>query len=419
MLLTDFQAAVSAGDAQAAARLQGQITDIQSALAAAGNAGNLPLLTTETAAGLQQRLGEDAALLFIVEGDIETRIFVLTPDGLMTNVAGAHTLTIREQVARLRANIEMGAAVDFDTETARALHSALFTPAVVDALAGRSAISVIARGELAKLPLSILVDEEGRYLIETAAFSYPITLDVVGASAEETAPQFATFFGIGAPDLPGAAQAERSFAGEGDDETIAALGRLDFAEGELRALGEAVGAGESVIYVGADATEALLRQADLDSADFLTFATHGLMAGELAGIDEAALVLTPPQDGQGEGTANDGLLTASEIAALDLSARWVVLSACNSASGNGATGEAFGGLAQAFLFAGADALLVSHWRVRDDAAAILTVATAREAVAGISPAMALREAQLALMQSPDVPDAAHPAIWAPFVFVGN
>jgi CHAT domain len=59
------------------------------------------------------------------------------------------------------------------------------------------------------------------------------------------------------------------------------------------------------------------------------------------------------------------LLTASEVAQLKLNADWVVLSACNTAAGDKPGAEALSGLARAFFYAGARALLVSHWaRVR-------------------------------------------------------
>ena len=73
----------------------------------------------------------------------------------------------------------------------------------------------------------------------------------------------------------------------------------------------------------------------------------------------------------------------------------------------------------AFAQAGARSLMLSHWRVRDDAAAKLSVGTVRGSAAGLPRAEALRQAQLALMADRSVPDAAHPAIWAPFVIVEN
>ena len=88
--------------------------------------------------------------------------------------------------------------------------------------------------------------------------------------------------------------------------------------------------------------------------------TRGLVAGELKGLPEPALVLTPPAEGT---AADDGLLTASEIARLDLNAEWVVLSACNTAAGGEPGAEGLSGLAKAFFYAGSRALLVSHWPV--------------------------------------------------------
>src|SRR5580692_7939131 len=150
------------------------------------------------------------------------------------------------------------------------------------------------------------------------------------------------------------------------------------------------------------------------------FATHGLIAGELKGLAEPALVLTPPADGT-EASAleqDDGLLTASEVAALKLNADWVVLSGCNTAAGEG-NAEALSGLARAFFYAGARALLVSHWPVNSAAAVKLTTRafTALEQHPDIGRAEALRRAMLATIAEGG--QQAHPSYWAPFVVVGE
>ena len=104
------------------------------------------------------------------------------------------------------------------------------------------------------------------------------------------------------------------------------------------------------------------------------FATHGLIASETESIAkslaEPALLLTPPETAS---ETDDGLLTASEVTELKLDADWVVLSACNTAAG-GEKGdaEALSGLARAFFYAGARALLVSHWYVDSQAAVKIT-----------------------------------------------
>jgi CHAT domain-containing protein len=78
--------------------------------------------------------------------------------------------------------------------------------------------------------------------------------------------------------------------------------------------------------------------------------THGLLAGEVSQFAklnaEPALVLSLPQKPT---ELDDGLLTASEVAQLKLSADWVVLSACNTAAGDKPGAEALSGLARAFF----------------------------------------------------------------------
>jgi CHAT domain-containing protein len=59
----------------------------------------------------------------------------------------------------------------------------------------------------------------------------------------------------------------------------------------------------------------------------------------------------------------NGLLTMDKILSLRMDADWVVLSACNTASGQGTGPEAVLGLGPAFFYAGARALLVSNWPV--------------------------------------------------------
>jgi CHAT domain-containing protein len=143
------------------------------------------------------------------------------------------------------------------------------------------------------------------------------------------------------------------------------------------------------------------------------FATHGLVAGDLSSLAEPALVLTPPA---APTDADDGLLTASEIAALKLNAEWVVLSACNTAAGEGEGAEALSGLARAFFYAGARALLVSHWAVYSQAATELTTTTFAMLADNprIGRAEAFRRAMLALIAKGEAP-----SYWAPFVVVGE
>jgi CHAT domain-containing protein len=178
------------------------------------------------------------------------------------------------------------------------------------------------------------------------------------------------------------------------------------------------------IYLGERATEKNLKELSRTGAlrrfRIIHFATHALLAGETEEIAhslaEPALILSPPEVAT-EG--DDGLLTASEVAQLDINADWVILSACNTAAaGIKTSAEALSGLARAFFYAGARALLVSHWYVESHAAASLTKETLAELKIkpDISRSEGLRYAMLKLVARGG--DWAHPALWGPFVVVG-
>ena len=137
------------------------------------------------------------------------------------------------------------------------------------------------------------------------------------------------------------------------------------------------------------------------------FATHGALAGQVKGNAEPGLLLTPPDTPSEE---DDGYLTASEIAGLKLDADWVVLSACNTAAGGAQGAEALSGLARAFIYAQARALLVSHWEVNSDATVkLITGAMSRLAAnKSMGRAEAMRQSMLALIDKGE-PREAHPA----------
>jgi CHAT domain-containing protein/tetratricopeptide (TPR) repeat protein len=190
---------------------------------------------------------------------------------------------------------------------------------------------------------------------------------------------------------------------------------------ELCAVARDVKAAAHDIRLGAYATEREVKRlsasGELAKYRLVHFATHGALAGELEGTREPGLILTPPETASAE---DDGYLSASEIAGLKLDADWVILSACNTAAGGADNAEALSGLARAFIYAQARALLVSHWAVDSDATVKLVTRAVREMArdARVGRAEAMRRSMLALIDKGE-PRETHPAMWAPFVVVGE
>jgi CHAT domain-containing protein len=208
---------------------------------------------------------------------------------------------------------------------------------------------------------------------------------------------------------------------------LAQLPRLPDTAAELTAIAKALGLDPAkVLHLGKQANEQAVETADLSHYRIIDFATHGLVPGELNGLTQPALALTAPAVA---GVPGDGLLTMEKILALKLDADWVVLSACNTATGAGAGAEAASGLGQAFFYAGARALLVTNWSVDSQSARELTSELFRRQRADpkLSRSEALQQSMLALLDHKGFNDQngkmifsyAHPLFWAPYTIIGD
>lgn len=212
-----------------------------------------------------------------------------------------------------------------------------------------------------------------------------------------------------------------------DSAELGLLPRLPDTADEVRGIAMALNADAADVILGAAANEKTVKAMDLSDRRVVMFATHGLIPGDLNGLTQPALALSAPNVADADG---DGLLTLEEVLALRLNADWVVLSACNTATGDGAGAEAVSGLGRAFFYAGTRALLVSNWPVETTSARALTTDLfARQARDGnLARAEALRQAMAGLIDGPGLVDPssnatvfayAHPIFWAPFTLVGD
>jgi len=118
----------------------------------------------------------------------------------------------------------------------------------------------------------------------------------------------------------------------------------------------------------------------------------------------------------------DGILTAQEVASLDLSSvEWVVLSACDTGLGHLQSGEGVLGLRRAFQIAGASTVIMSLWEVEDRAARRWMSALYEARLEGhAATADAVRQASLAVLRERRAQArSTHPYYWAAFVAAGG
>jgi CHAT domain-containing protein len=430
-------------------------------------------------------LGDDEALVFWLQGDgarpglvfaVSRADVAWAPIGLAGDEIDRRVRTLRQQIDPCAYGSapsackgpDSGLQRQFDATLAWELHQALLGDTKVQRVLGAAGIRqllVVPTGSLVSLPPALLLTRQPKpgepvetlaWLLRDKALS---TLPTVGAlrtvrevlpAAEPPRPDAPPLFMFADPDFSGRgaspapaattravpAAAARYFRdGAAQGAALATLPRLPGTAVEARRLRELLGADPRDLALGRDARESVLaaRRDALGRARVVAFATHGLVAGDL-GSAEPALALAAPTAAEAAERRDDGLLTTSEIAQLRLQADWVLLSACNTAAPDAQSAPGMSGLSRAFFHAGARSLLVSHWRVDDDATQALVArlfSAPRTTASGKS--QALRDASLAVMRGDDIDpqgkDAAelndlrrrraHPSAWAAFTLVGE
>jgi len=247
-------------------------------------------------------------------------------------------------------------------------------------------------------------------------------------STRNTAPtktQNPTFLGIGDPKLNTDEGLSRglSFADEKDNvesslnQKINELPNLPETRIELTNIAKFFGEHSSTLLLGDNANEDQLKLMELAKFSVISFATHAILANELEGIREPGIVLTPPISVT---ELNDGVLTATEIAQLELNADWVILSACNTAAADGElSNEAFSGLARSFFYAGTRTILASHWPVASQPTAEFVNLIIEEYFKkNVGKSEAHKRAIKTFLQAQNELYS-HPSIWGPFSIIGD
>jgi tetratricopeptide (TPR) repeat protein/CHAT domain-containing protein len=417
-----------------------------------------------TAEEVQSLLGGDEALVFFLAGANESYVFALTREGFEWRTISLGEKNMAAKVAALRRGLdveELTKSVDagkselFDLATAHEFYVALLGP--VEALIkDKPQLLVVPSGPLTALPFHLLVTDKPAIAVPRMQINdmaaYRDAAWLVKRHAVTVLPSVASLkalrvfarkgqgtklmIGFGdpvfAPNQSAAVAGQRTaiaastraysdyWHGASVDRTrlAEALSPLPDSAEELKAVAAKLGASSSDIYLGRNATEENVKRLPLSDYRVVYFATHGLVAGDVEGLGEPSLAFTLPNE---PSELDDGLLTASEVAQLKLNADWVVLSACNTAAGEKPGAEALSGLARAFFYAGARALLLSHWRIDSKAATRLATSTfdIMKSNQTIGRAEALRRAMLAYLDDRSDIWNSYPAFWGSFSLVGE
>jgi CHAT domain-containing protein len=139
---------------------------------------------------------------------------------------------------------------------------------------------------------------------------------------------------------------------------------------------------------------------------------HGMRDADLIHIAAHAMFSSADPFSSGILLAGGEVLAARDIMAERIGSALVVLSACETGVQYARISNSLDGLIRAFLYAGAQSLVVSLWEVNDMSTMLLLTEFYKGVTEGLGACEALRRAQLANQSLGD------PYHWAPFVVVG-
>ena len=418
----------------------------------------LPITATE----IQALLSAGEAMVVFAVADKESYVIAITRERFDWKPLPSGAEALSSKVAAFRRGLNVAAASDasgksglFDLALANDLYATLLGP-VDPLIKDKNSLLVVPEGALTALPFHLLVTEKPAAAIPEKMDGYRDAAWLIKRQAVSVLPSVASLkslrafarkdqgikpmTGFGDPVFNPAQEnngAQRA-ATKSASRSVTSAAYTDFWQGagvdraklaqalpalpdtadELNEVAKDLGASASDIHLGADASETTVKRAPLADYGIIYFATHGLVAGDVKGLAEPSLALSIPRQ---PSELDDGLLTASEVAQLKLNADWVVLSACNTIAGDRPGAEALSGLARAFFYAGARALLVSHWAVDSEAATRLATTTFQRLKSDpkAGRAQALRQAMLAYLGDTSSPKNAYPAFWGPFALIGE
>lgn len=275
-------------------------------------------------------------------------------------------------------------------ENARILYRQLLAPAA-KIVPSADHFVFVAGGNLTRVPFQALVDEYGKFLIESRSVSY--------------APSISTLLKMQQRKLSGAAANDASFLGLGAP-AYAKNGPVPLPETAIEIADAARGFKRPMVFTRANATLENWRK-NAAGKRTIHFALHG--SSDTAQPMYSYLALTPTKD-------SDGILTASEIAGMRLDADLVVLSACETAYGKEIDGEGIVGLTWAFAAAGVPTIVSTNWRIDSKTTQELIRDFYAASRNGSDAVASMRTATLARIKNRDT---YHPFYWAGFSVNGT
>jgi tetratricopeptide (TPR) repeat protein len=369
--------------------------------------GEAPLFKAEEAVQLLD--GKGALLEFIVT-EAKSFLFVITKEHSATsNRPPSPALSLRayvlsvtyaelaSRVAKFREAIK--GQSEQTSQIARELFDLLLRPAVAQ-LDGKDSLVIVPDSVLWDLPFQALQPSENRYLIEDSAIAYAPSLAALRDMTRWRAPQISRatqLLALGNPVISKETTERAKLLGQNKN-----FNTSPGVEGELLALSQIYGEGQSRIYTEADASEERIKS-ESENSSVLHLAALMLL-NDASPLFSSALLAQSKED---------GLLQAREILTLNLKADLVVVPVCEATQTSGSDGSGVTVLAWSWFVAGSSATVFSQWK-DESGASEFVLEFHRHLKERLAPAQALRLAAIKMLKG----ESSHPFYWSRLIVVG-
>jgi CHAT domain-containing protein len=333
-------------------------------------------------AEIQSRIDPGTAVVEYWISDQKVNIWMITQSDIVTRSVAVIDDDLNSLIERTRRYIESNASEE-TFESLSELYRILIAP-VEKELSLLKNIIIIPNQSLHFLPFQALINEKGEYLVQNLNIAYAPSASVFIICNDRFVKTGSRFMGMALSDVSVGNNA--GLPGTGD---------------ELKKILPLFP--DNISAFGLQCTETFARKNSVGSS-FLHFATHGSYNYKQPLY---SFLLFPPDEG------DDGRLNVYEVFEMNLNAKLVTLSACETGLGNITQGDELTGLSRAFLFAGSSSVIVSLWSVADYPTAMLMMNFYT-----YLKDHPMQEA-LTLAQRDVIKQYPQPVYWAPFVLIGN
>jgi CHAT domain-containing protein/uncharacterized protein HemY len=331
---------------------------------------------------LQTRLDTETALIAYWISDEKLITWLVTHSGVISKEITVSSNDLVRLIEKTRRAIKSNSPEECNSNLSE-LYQLLVAP-FENEIDQFTSLIIIPNGSLHFLPFQALINETGEYLVQKYNILYAPSASVYILCNDRLIRTGSKFMGIALSDIS-------------VDNNVGLPGTEDELKRILPLFPE------NISTFGTQSTETFVKK-NAGSYNFIHFATHGTYNYRQP-LYSALLFPSSEED--------DGRLYVHEVFEMNINAKLVTLSACETGLGNISQGDELTGLSRAFLYAGSSTVIVSLWSVADYPTALLMTN-----FYGYLKDHPLQEA-LTLAQRDVIKIFPQPLYWSPFILIGN